>query len=142
MPAQKIVANVISNPNIRFLLICGKEIKGHKSGESLKALHEFGIGEDNRIINAPGAIPYIENLKKEAIKRFQDQIEILDLINIIDKVKINNIIKKYISINTKSFGKPYIAIRFKKIKNMKLDDKRALHSRIKINYLGKIEKRN
>jgi tetrahydromethanopterin S-methyltransferase subunit A len=138
---EKIVANIISNPNIRYLLICGKEIRGHKSGESLKALHEFGIDEDNRIINAPGAIPYIENLNKESIKRFQDQIELLDFINITDEDKLNKIIKKHISKDTKSFGKPFIAIRFKKIINMKLDDKRALHSKIRINYLGKIEKR-
>ena len=34
---EKIVANIISNPNIRFLVICGEEIRGHNSGKSLKA---------------------------------------------------------------------------------------------------------
>ncbi|MCJ2513254.1 MAG: methyltransferase [Candidatus Thermoplasmatota archaeon] len=138
---EKIVANIISNPNIRYLLICGEEIRGHKSGESLIALHKYGIDNENKIINAPGAIPYIENLKKEAINRFRDQIEILDFINITDPKKLDIIIDKYAFKTFKSYGKPYIAIKFKTEKKLKIDDKRALHSKIKINYMGKVEKR-
>jgi tetrahydromethanopterin S-methyltransferase subunit A len=138
---EKIVANVISNPNIRFLIICGEEIKGHKSGKSLLALHKYGINNNNKIKNAPGAIPYIENLKKEAINRFRNQIEIIDLIDINDKKKIDSIIDKYNSKIKKPYGKPYIAIKFKTEKKIKINDKRALHSKIRINYLGKVEKR-
>ena len=32
---EKIVANIISNPNIRTLIICGSEVKGHISGDAL-----------------------------------------------------------------------------------------------------------
>ena len=67
---EKIVANVISNPNIRYLIICGDDIKGHRSGSSLISLHKNGIDNKNKIINAPGAIPYIENLKKD-LKRIK-----------------------------------------------------------------------
>ena len=76
---EKIVANVISNPNIRFLVICGEDIRGHRSGGSLIALNKNGIDKQHRIKDAPGAIPYIENLSEEAIDRFQSQIEIVDL---------------------------------------------------------------
>ncbi len=72
---EKIVANTISNPHIRFLVICGDDIRGHRSGSSLLALHKNGIDSNHRIIDAPGAIPYIENLKEDAIKRFQGQLE-------------------------------------------------------------------
>ncbi len=138
---EKIVANIISNPNIRFLLICGEEIRGHKSGKSLIALHKYGIDINNRIINAPGAIPYIENLKREAINRFRKQIKILDFINIIDINKLEKTIKKYLSKNTNPYGEPYIAIKFINKKRVKLNDKRALHSKITIDYIGKIRKR-
>ena len=40
---EKIVANVISNPHIRYLVICGDDIRGHCSGTSLVALHKNGI---------------------------------------------------------------------------------------------------
>jgi hypothetical protein len=39
------------------------------------------------------------------------------------------------------YGEPYIAIRIKKEISTKIDDKRALHSKIVIDYLGNIEKR-
>ena len=39
---EKIVANLISNSNIRFLLICGAESKGHMPGNTLIALHKNG----------------------------------------------------------------------------------------------------
>ena len=137
---EKIVANTISNPNIRFLVICGDEIRGHRSGESLIALNKYGIDENNKIIEAPGAIPYIENLDKKAILRFQNQIEVINLIGIKNKKILDEKINNYLCKNIKPMEKPYIAIRIK-AKKKTIDDKRALHSKIKINYLGKIKKR-
>jgi tetrahydromethanopterin S-methyltransferase subunit A len=137
---EKVVANVISNPRIRYLIVCGEEIRGHRSGGSLIALHKNGIDENKRIVDAPGAIPYIENLKEEAIKRFQQQIEIIDLIGE-DNEKIDRIIREYTSKSPPPFGEPYIAIRIKTATKMSLEDKRALHSKIIVDYLGRIEKR-
>ncbi|HUL62190.1 MAG TPA: tetrahydromethanopterin S-methyltransferase subunit A, partial [Methanocella sp.] len=37
---EKIVANIISNPNIRWLIVCGSEVKGHISGDALIALYK------------------------------------------------------------------------------------------------------
>jgi len=138
---EKIVANVISNPNIRILIICGDEIRGHKPGKTLISLHKYGIDNDSKIVNAPGAIPYIENLSKEAINRFRFQIKIIDLINITNTKKINEIIDKFILKKFMPYGKPYIALKFKTEKKVKINDKRALHSKIKIDYLGKVKKR-
>jgi tetrahydromethanopterin S-methyltransferase subunit A len=138
---EKIVANVISNPHIRYLVLCGDDIRGHRSGSSLVALHKNGIDEQNKIIQAPGAIPYIENLKSQAIDRFRAQLEIIDLIGVKDKDKIDKEIKECIAKKPTSFGEPYIAIRMRPEISVKLDDKRALHSRIVVNYMGKIEKR-
>ena len=138
---EKIVANVISNPHIRFIVICGDDIRGHRSGSSLIALIKNGIDKNNRIIDAPGAIPYIENLTVEAIERFQKQIEVIDLIGISDKKRIESIIDKYITKSPPSFGEPYIAIKIKQKSVISLDDKRVIHSKIKVDYMGKINKR-
>jgi tetrahydromethanopterin S-methyltransferase subunit A len=75
---EKVIANVISNPNIRFILTCGTEVKGHLSGQTFKALHANGVKE-GRVVKAEGAIPFIENLKDDAIKRFQEQVKIVDI---------------------------------------------------------------
>ena len=37
---EKVIANIISNPNIRFISACGTEVKGHLAGQTMKALHE------------------------------------------------------------------------------------------------------
>jgi tetrahydromethanopterin S-methyltransferase subunit A len=91
---EKVIANIISNPNIRFVLLCGTEVKGHLSGQTLAALHKGGIKE-GRVVGAEGAIPFIENLNDAAIKRFQDQVEIVNIMESEDlnaiKAKINEL---------------------------------------------------
>lgn len=138
---EKIIANVISNPNIRYLVVCGKDIRGHRSGSSLISLHRYGIDANHRIIDAPGAIPYIENLRIKAIKRFQNQIEIVNLIDEVDNDRLDKTIFELTQLTPPSYGEPYIAIRIKTDSMINISDKRALHSKIFINYLGKVEKR-
>ncbi len=91
---EKDIANIIANPNIRFVLFCGTEVKGHLSGQTLAALHKSGVKE-GRVVGAEGAIPFIENLNDAAIKRFQDQTEIVNIMESEDmgaiKAKINEL---------------------------------------------------
>jgi len=138
---EKIVANVISNPHIRYIIICGDEIRGHRSGSSLIALNKNGIDKQHKIIDAPGAIPYIENIDEEAIKRFRSQIQILNLIGVKDKKTIDKTIDDCIAKKPVSFGEPYIAIQIAPEAKVNLTDKRALHSKIIVDYMGKIKKR-
>jgi tetrahydromethanopterin S-methyltransferase subunit A len=87
---EKVIANIISNPNIRFLLLCGTEVKGHLAGQTMAALHKGGV-KDGRVVGAEGAIPFIENLADDAIKRFQEQTE---LVNIMESEDIGAIAAK------------------------------------------------
>ena len=96
---EKMIANIISNPNIRFLVLCGSEVQGHITGQSIEALHENGVDPEKRkIVNATGAIPFIENIPDEGIERFQQQIEIVSIIDTEDggtiQSKINECIAK------------------------------------------------
>ena len=101
---EKVVANIISNPNIRFLILAGAEVQGHITGQSFKALHENGADPDKKkIIGATGAIPFVENVPLEGVERFQQQLEIIDLIDTEDvgaiQAKINE--ARMRNINTK-----------------------------------------
>jgi len=79
---EKVVANIISNPNIRFLILCGSEVQGHITGQSIEALHANGVDPDKRkIIDATGAIPFVENVPDEGIERFQTQVEVISMID-------------------------------------------------------------
>src|SRR5512136_3321589 len=84
---EKVIANIISNPNIRFMLCCGTEVKGHLAGQTMIALHKGGV-KDGRVVGAEGAIPFIENLKDDAIKRFQEQVKIVDIMETEDNAAI------------------------------------------------------
>ena len=92
---EKIMTNVISNPNIRFIIAAGAEVPGHISGGSLMALVANGVDPSNhKIIGTTGAIPFIENLPDEAVVRFRDQVEVIDMIGEEDYGKINAKVKE------------------------------------------------
>lgn len=138
---EKIVANVVSNPYIRYLVVCGEDIRGHRSGASLLALHRAGIDTNHRIIEAPGAIPYIENISQETIERFQAQVAVVDLIGERDASMVEAQISSCERAKAPSFGEPYIAIRIKPEVTVNLSDARALHARIRIDARGKVATR-
>ena len=96
---EKVVANIISNPNIRFLIMAGAEVQGHITGQSIQALYDNGADPDKKkIIGATGAIPFVENVPLDGIERFQNQLEIIDLIDTEDigaiQSKINECVEK------------------------------------------------
>jgi tetrahydromethanopterin S-methyltransferase subunit A len=92
---EKVVANVISNSNIRFLLVCGAESKGHLPGDAILALHRNGVDAKGRIFGSRGAIPFIENLPTEAIRRFQDQVKVINRIGLEDEAQIDLLVKEH-----------------------------------------------
>ncbi len=76
---EKIVCNIVANPNIRYLIIGGPESEGHSTGEALKALIFNGVDEKKRIIGTRAPHPFLFNLSIEFIERFRKQIYLIDL---------------------------------------------------------------
>ncbi len=86
---ERVIINVISNPNIRFLILTGPEVPGHLTGRTLRALHKNGVDPKTRkIIDAEGAIPYIENVPLEGIERFRQQVELIEMVNVLKSEEI------------------------------------------------------
>ena len=75
---EKIILNCISNPEIRFLVLCGKDSPVFHAGQALKALFQNGIDQEKRIINAIGHYPVLRNLSVEKINQFLEQIELVN----------------------------------------------------------------
>src|SRR5262249_13335978 len=75
---EKIILNVIANPAIRFLLLCGKESPIFQPGQALQALCGAGVTVERRIIGAAGHYPVLTNLSVEQIETFRHQIELVD----------------------------------------------------------------
>jgi tetrahydromethanopterin S-methyltransferase subunit A len=71
---EKIICNVVANPNIRYLVLCGRESPGHLPGESLLALEQNGVDEKKQIIGSEAPTPHLHNIPLEVIDRFRSQI--------------------------------------------------------------------
>lgn len=76
---EKVVQNIVSNPSIRFLILCGYE-SPHRVGQSFIALKRAGVDSEHHIVGSLGRIPVLKNLNHEQISRFREQVEIVDLI--------------------------------------------------------------
>ena len=94
---EKMTANLVSNPNIRYLIITGMEVKGHITGQAVDAFLRNGIDKEGRIIEAKGAIPFIQNLTEESIERVRAQIEPVFMIDTEDVGAITAKIKELIA---------------------------------------------
>ncbi len=76
---EKIVCNIVANPNIRYLIVGGPESEGHLTGEALKALIVKGVDDKKRILGTSAPHPFLFNLPIELIERFQMQVSLVDL---------------------------------------------------------------
>jgi tetrahydromethanopterin S-methyltransferase subunit A len=77
---EKIVLNVISNPRIRFLLLCGRDSPLFQPGQTLISLWARGIDAEHRIIGADGYLPVLSTLPSTQIEQFRRQVEVVDCI--------------------------------------------------------------
>jgi tetrahydromethanopterin S-methyltransferase subunit A len=91
---DKVIKNTVTNPTIRFLLLAGKDPKGHHSGRTLLALWENGVDENMKVVGSPGRRPILRNVTHEEVEAFRKQVEVVDMIGCDDEEKIVEKIKK------------------------------------------------
>jgi tetrahydromethanopterin S-methyltransferase subunit A len=76
---DSLVQSVISNKKINTIILCGKDVWGHKSGDSLICLHKNGIDANHRIIGSSSPHPILTITKKQVLE-FQGQVKIINKI--------------------------------------------------------------
>ncbi len=92
---DSIIHYVNSNENIKTIIICGEDVFGHNSGDSLLALHKNGIDQNGKIINSSSPDPVLTSSNTEVIK-FQNQVKIINKIGISDIKEILKIVESKI----------------------------------------------
>jgi len=75
-----IIKYVNQNKKIKTIIVCGKEVWGHKAGHSLFELHKNGIDAYGRIINSTSPNPFL-TVNKSEISYFQNKIYLVNMIN-------------------------------------------------------------
>ena len=99
---ERLIRNILANPNIRFLIVCGSDSHqavGHLPGQSLLALARSGLDDRSRIIGAQGKRPYLRNISPEAIAYFRKTVEVLDLIGINEVTAVTQAAKSCLARN-------------------------------------------
>ena len=85
---EKVVLNILANPNIRWLVLCGNEAEGHRSGDAFLKLKEFGVDTAMRVKNAASRRPILNNMTMPDVSRFRRQIDIVNLIGNADPAEV------------------------------------------------------
>jgi len=87
-----LVRSMLSNKKIDTLILCGKEVLGHKSGDSLICLHKNGIDENHRIMGSSSPHPILTLTKKQVLE-FQNQVKIINKIGETSISKLTGIVE-------------------------------------------------
>jgi tetrahydromethanopterin S-methyltransferase subunit A len=94
---DNILETIYNSPQMRYLILCGRDAKGHLPGQALISLYYYGVRDDGNIVGARGRDPRLKSTK-EAISHFRTNIEIVDLIGSRDilqlKLQIERLINK------------------------------------------------
>ena len=82
-----IIAFTMKHPNLKRIIVCGKEVRGHRAGQALVALASNGMDSSGRIIGAIGPNPIV-TLPPQDVDIFRHKVQIIDMIGTVDIGKI------------------------------------------------------
>jgi tetrahydromethanopterin S-methyltransferase subunit A len=85
---DQMIEYCIQNPQIKYIILCGKDVKGHYPGDALINLIKNGIDDDGKVIDTIAPNPFLM-ADKENIVKFKEQISIIDLRKCFDVSKIS-----------------------------------------------------
>lgn len=89
---EHVIRNIVTNPSICYLILCGKDSRGHKAGQAILSLKSNGMDEDQRIIGAVGPRPILKNLSSEEVDAFRSHITVIDEIGMKDIEHLKKVI--------------------------------------------------
>ena len=92
---EKVILNTVSNSHIRWLVLCGREAKGHRAGDAFLRLKERGVDANMRVLETASWRPVLKNLTLAHIARFRAQVEIVNLIGNSDAEQISEAVSGY-----------------------------------------------
>ncbi len=90
---ELLITNIISNPNIRYLILAGRD-SGHLTADLIENLVLDGVDENKKVIGTKcPSFPYLPNLPLEAIERLRKQVEVINLIGIFNPALITLLVR-------------------------------------------------
>lgn len=77
---ERLVINVLANPAIDHLLLCGRDSSIFGPGQSLMAMTQDGVDDNKRILGAVGFDPVLPSLTVEQVDEFRAAVNVIDCI--------------------------------------------------------------
>ena len=115
---ERVIKNVLANPHIRFLLLCGEDTQqtvGHLPGQSLECLFRNGLDDRGRINGARGRRPVLKNVSREEVRAFLNQVELVALIGEQDEEILINRIDAVRERNPGTYAQAFVETPVKRI---------------------------
>lgn len=84
-----IIKYCIVNKKLEHLILCGKDSRGHRAGDSLIALYRNGVTNEGIIIKSKSPRPQLRSSYQE-VEIFRDRITVHDLIEETDLNRVRS----------------------------------------------------
>jgi tetrahydromethanopterin S-methyltransferase subunit A len=81
----------LGHPKLRRIIVCGRDVRGHRPGQALLSLHKNGVDAGGRIIGAAAPYPTLQSSQAD-VDAFRKQIAILDMTGTVDIAKIAGLV--------------------------------------------------
>ncbi|MCL5959194.1 MAG: DUF4346 domain-containing protein [Chloroflexi bacterium] len=94
---ERVIRNVVANPNIGYLILCGRDSRGHRAGQALLSFKASGVDENHRIVGAVGPRPILKNIADEELEAFRQRVAVVDEIGTRDVPRLVDIVQTYLA---------------------------------------------
>lgn len=88
---DQVISFCRENPQLKYIILCGKDTKGHYPGNALISLIEHGIDNDRKILGTIAPSPFLCS-PKDDIAVFKKQVSVIDMIGCFDINKISKMV--------------------------------------------------
>lgn len=115
---ERVIKNVLANPHIRFLMLCGEDTQqavGHLPGQSLECLFRSGVDDRGRINGARGRRPVLKNVSREEVRAFLSQVELVSFVGEQDEEILVERIHALDDRNPGTYAQPFVESPIKRI---------------------------
>jgi tetrahydromethanopterin S-methyltransferase subunit A len=86
---DEIIGFAMRHSELSRIILCGKEVRGHRAGQALLALARNGIDLSGMIIGAAGPNPIITR-RAQDVEIFRRQVQVINLIGTLDIDRISS----------------------------------------------------
>ncbi len=91
---EGIIRTCASNRAIRYLVVCGKEMKEGIGGQALINLLEHGINEKGKVIDGPKGARISRTIPADQVETFREQVKLVDMRDVVNGNQIRTVISQ------------------------------------------------